>query len=176
MRVIVAQEAMRYGRRLDLDAYFARIGYAGPRERDAGVLSALHAAHPARRCRSRTSTPLMGARCELDLDALQAKFVGQRRGGYCFEQNTLFKAVLRGAGVPGHGPRRSGALDGAARRAGWARAATCCSRSICTMDPGWPTSALAATSWPSRSGLWRGLEQTVPGRDACGWTMPGLAT
>jgi N-hydroxyarylamine O-acetyltransferase len=49
----------------------------------------------------------MGAPVDLDLDALQAKFVGQRRGGYCFEQNALFKAVLEALGfqVTGLGAR-----------------------------------------------------------------------
>ena len=35
---------------------------------------------------------------QLDLASLQAKLVGQRRGGWCFEQNHLFRAVLRRLG------------------------------------------------------------------------------
>jgi N-hydroxyarylamine O-acetyltransferase len=34
----------------------------------------------------------------LGLDRLQAKLVSARRGGYCFEQNLLFDAVLRSVG------------------------------------------------------------------------------
>jgi N-hydroxyarylamine O-acetyltransferase len=82
---------------LNLDAYFERIGYAGPREVSLKTLAALHAAHLA-------SIPfenvdvLLGRRIRLDLASLQAKLVDQRRGGYCFEQNTLFTAVLRRLG------------------------------------------------------------------------------
>ena len=82
---------------LDLDAYLARIGRPGPVAPDATTLRALHAAHVA-------SIPFenldvqMGLPIRLDLDSLQQKLVGRRRGGYCFEQNTLFLAVLRRAG------------------------------------------------------------------------------
>ena len=78
---------------LDLDAYLARIAYEGPRRPSARTLTALHAAHV-------TAVPfenldiLLGRTISLDLDALQAKLVAARRGGYCFEQNTLFLAVL----------------------------------------------------------------------------------
>ena len=34
----------------------------------------------------------------LDLEALQAKLVGEARGGFCFEQNALFAAVLERLG------------------------------------------------------------------------------
>ena len=78
---------------IDLDAYLARIGYAGSREPGLRTLTALHQAHV-------TAVPfenldiLLGRGISLDLGALQAKIVGGRRGGYCFEQNTLFQAVL----------------------------------------------------------------------------------
>jgi N-hydroxyarylamine O-acetyltransferase len=35
---------------------------------------------------------------KLDLAALQAKMIANRRGGYCFEQNFLFRAGLRSLG------------------------------------------------------------------------------
>jgi N-hydroxyarylamine O-acetyltransferase len=82
---------------MDLDAYFKRIGYDGPREASLDVLRALHTAHTTT-IPFENLTPLMGARVELDLDALQAKLVGQRRGGYCFEQNALFNAALDALG------------------------------------------------------------------------------
>ena len=82
---------------IDLDAYFARIGYAGPREASLPVLKAVHTAHTTT-IPFENLTPLMGARVDLDLDTLQAKFVGERRGGYCFEQNALLKAVLEALG------------------------------------------------------------------------------
>ena len=34
------------------------------------------------------------------LDAVQAKFVGRGRGGYCFEHATLFAAALERLGYP----------------------------------------------------------------------------
>jgi N-hydroxyarylamine O-acetyltransferase len=82
---------------LDLDAYFARIGYSGPRMPTLATLSALHALHPAA-IPFEGLDPLLGRPVSLDLDAVQAKLVGQRRGGYCFEQNALFRAVLEALG------------------------------------------------------------------------------
>ena len=78
---------------LDLDGYLARIGYGGPRRASSETLRALHEAHVA-------AVPfenldiLLGRAISLELAALQLKLVSGRRGGYCFEQNTLFRAVL----------------------------------------------------------------------------------
>jgi N-hydroxyarylamine O-acetyltransferase len=41
---------------------------------------------------------LLGRPIRLDLDSLQAKLVEGRRGGYCFEQNSLFAAALGAIG------------------------------------------------------------------------------
>jgi N-hydroxyarylamine O-acetyltransferase len=41
---------------------------------------------------------LLGRPIRLDLPSLDAKLVASRRGGYCFEQNTLFAAALGGIG------------------------------------------------------------------------------
>ena len=41
---------------------------------------------------------LLGRGISLDLKSLQAKLVDGRRGGYCFEHNTLFAAVLESLG------------------------------------------------------------------------------
>jgi N-hydroxyarylamine O-acetyltransferase len=41
---------------------------------------------------------LMGVPVALDLEALETKLVGSRRGGYCFEHNGLFAAVLEQIG------------------------------------------------------------------------------
>jgi N-hydroxyarylamine O-acetyltransferase len=82
---------------LDLDAYRTRIGEAAPLAPSLEGLVSLHRAHCA-------SFPfenldiLLGRPIVLDLPALQAKLVRARRGGYCFEQNTLFQAVLDGMG------------------------------------------------------------------------------
>lgn len=78
---------------LDLDAYFDRIGWGGStaptHETLAGILRAHTASIPFENL-----DVLLGRPPRLDLEALQAKLVGARRGGYCFEQATLFAAVL----------------------------------------------------------------------------------
>jgi N-hydroxyarylamine O-acetyltransferase len=82
---------------LDLDAYCARTGYIGDLAPTRPVLDALHLAHV-------THIPfenldvLLGRPIRLDLDSMQAKLVRGRRGGYCFEQNLLFAAVLERVG------------------------------------------------------------------------------
>lgn len=81
----------------DLAAYCARIGYHGPREPTLTTLRALHALHPAA-IPFENLDPLLGRPVALDLASLQAKLVSGRRGGYCFEQNTVFAAALRAFG------------------------------------------------------------------------------
>jgi N-hydroxyarylamine O-acetyltransferase len=82
---------------LDLQAYLARIGYAGELDPTMETLTALHRAHVL-------SIPfenldiLLGRPIPLDIESLQAKLIHGRRGGYCFEQNTLFAAVLEHLG------------------------------------------------------------------------------
>jgi N-hydroxyarylamine O-acetyltransferase len=82
---------------LDLEAYLRRIEYAGERRPSRAALHALHFAHV-------THIPfenldiLLGRAISLDLASLQAKLVAGRRGGYCFEQNLLFSAVLQALG------------------------------------------------------------------------------
>jgi N-hydroxyarylamine O-acetyltransferase len=82
---------------LDLDPYLARTGYRGPRESTLPVLTGLHAAHLAA-IPFENLDILLGRKVALDLPALQAKLVAGRRGGYCFEHNTLFQAVLSAFG------------------------------------------------------------------------------
>jgi N-hydroxyarylamine O-acetyltransferase len=82
---------------LDLDAYFARIGYADARTPTLATLRALHAQHP-RAIPFENLDTLVGRTVRLDLPSLERKLVRSRRGGYCFEQNMLFKHVLDGLG------------------------------------------------------------------------------
>ncbi|MEO8926531.1 MAG: arylamine N-acetyltransferase, partial [Caulobacteraceae bacterium] len=81
----------------DLDAYLARIGYAGDRAPTLATLAAIHALHPAGLAFENLD-PLLGRPVALDLDTLQAKLVRGRRGGYCFEQNAVFLAALEALG------------------------------------------------------------------------------
>ncbi len=87
---------------VDLDAYFERIGYAGTRAPSLATLQALHALHPAA-IAFENLTPFSGDPVALELDALQQKLVRDGRGGYCFEQNALFLAVLRALGFSASG-------------------------------------------------------------------------
>ena len=81
----------------DLPAYLARIGYRGPVQPTLAVLEGLHAAHTDRIPFENLDIQL-GRRIRLELQALQAKLVQGRRGGYCFEHNSLFAAALEAAG------------------------------------------------------------------------------
>lgn len=81
----------------DLDAYFARIEYSGPTTPTVETLEQLHLAH-ATHIPFENLDILLGRPIRLDLASLQAKLVDARRGGYCFEQNTLFGTVLERLG------------------------------------------------------------------------------
>ncbi len=82
---------------LHLGAYLRRIGYSGTREPTPAALQALHLAH-ATHLPFENLDILLGRPIRLDLESLQAKLVAGGRGGYCFEQNTLFAEVLRALG------------------------------------------------------------------------------
>jgi N-hydroxyarylamine O-acetyltransferase len=80
-----------------LDAYLERIGYAGPRRATFETLEAVHALHPAA-IPFENLNPLLGWPVPLDVDSLQAKLVAVRRGGWCFEHNTLLRHALEALG------------------------------------------------------------------------------
>ena len=82
---------------LDLDSYLQRIGYSGPRAPTLETLRALQAQHP-RAIPFENLDTLAGRPVRLDLASLERKLVKSRRGGYCFEQNLLFKHVLGALG------------------------------------------------------------------------------
>jgi N-hydroxyarylamine O-acetyltransferase len=82
---------------LDLAAYLARIGYDGSLDPTVETLSALHFAHVSA-IPFENLDIVLGRGISLDLGDLQAKLVTSRRGGYCFEQNALFAAVLEALG------------------------------------------------------------------------------
>jgi len=83
--------------KLDLAAYLARIEYAGRLDCSLQTLQGLHLAH-ATHVPFENLDILLGRPIDLDLASLQAKLVGAGRGGYCFEQNSLFAAVLEAIG------------------------------------------------------------------------------
>jgi N-hydroxyarylamine O-acetyltransferase len=82
---------------IDLNRYFARIGYDGPREPTIEVLRALHRLHPSA-IPFEAIDVLLGREISLEPAALQAKMIAGGRGGYCFEQNGLFKLALQAIG------------------------------------------------------------------------------
>ena len=81
----------------NLDAYLARISYAGPRTATLDTLEAVHALHPAA-IPFENLNPLLGWPVSLDVDSLQSKLVAGGRGGWCFEHNTLFRHALEALG------------------------------------------------------------------------------
>lgn len=82
---------------LDRDAYLARIGYEGGLDPTLETLEAFHLAHVSA-IPFENLDIVLGQTISLDLGRLQAKLVTARRGGYCFEQNALFAAVLESLG------------------------------------------------------------------------------
>lgn len=81
----------------DLAAYFARIGYTGPRTPTLPVLHAI-TAHHAMAIPFENLDILLGRPISLEPAALFQKLVHDRRGGYCFEQNGLLLHVLGALG------------------------------------------------------------------------------
>lgn len=82
---------------IDLDAYLKRIGYEGPREQTLPVLRQLHERHP-QAIAFDSLDPWLGRPVGLDLPTLGAKLVAGRRGGYCYEHNTLMWSALTALG------------------------------------------------------------------------------
>lgn len=80
-----------------LTRYLARIGYAGPVAPTLEVLAALQAAHIAA-IPFEAIDALTGVGIDIGADAVAAKLIDRRRGGYCFEQNGLFQRVLKAIG------------------------------------------------------------------------------
>jgi len=84
-------------RELDLEAYRRRIGFAGALAPTRDCLERLILAHAA--AIPFENIEVLARRVpKLDVAGLQDKMIRQRRGGYCFEQNTLFRAVLQAVG------------------------------------------------------------------------------
>jgi N-hydroxyarylamine O-acetyltransferase len=82
---------------LDLGAYLERTGYRGPLEPTAATLRELHRCH-VEAIPFENLEIMLGRPIRLDLASLQAKLVARRRGGYCYEHNLLFAAVLERLG------------------------------------------------------------------------------
>ena len=77
----------------NLDAYLKRINYSGSIAPTLETLQMLHRLHPAA-IPFENLDPLMELPVRLGLSDIEQKLVVEHRGGYCFEHNLLFKAVL----------------------------------------------------------------------------------
>lgn len=82
---------------IDLNAYCARVGYDGARTANLETLRTLHRLQP-QAIAFENLDPLLKRPVRLDAAALQRKLVQSGRGGYCYEQNSLFAHVLRAIG------------------------------------------------------------------------------
>jgi N-hydroxyarylamine O-acetyltransferase len=81
----------------DLDAYRRRIAFDDPFAPTRECLARLIERHAS--AIPFENIEVLARRVpRLDLDGLQDKLVRRCRGGYCFEQNALFRAVLRAVG------------------------------------------------------------------------------
>jgi len=82
---------------VDLDAYFKRIGYDGPRDPTMATLRAIARKHPDA-IPFENLDVLLGRGVSLAPSDIDAKLIGAGRGGYCYEQNGLLKRVLQTLG------------------------------------------------------------------------------
>jgi N-hydroxyarylamine O-acetyltransferase len=82
---------------MDVSAYLERIGYRGPLTPTAETLRRLHVAHlltvPFENLSIHAAEPIV-----LEDESLFDKIVRRRRGGFCYELNGLFAAMLRALG------------------------------------------------------------------------------
>jgi N-hydroxyarylamine O-acetyltransferase len=82
---------------LDIPAYLARIAYSGQTEPSAATLRAIHRAHLFAVPFENLDIAL-GRKIVTDEATILKKIVGLRRGGFCYELNGAFAALLRALG------------------------------------------------------------------------------
>ncbi|MFJ8029699.1 MULTISPECIES: arylamine N-acetyltransferase [unclassified Streptomyces] len=83
--------------KFDLDAYLERIGWAGGARADLATLRGVHLAH-ALALPFENLDPVSGRVPSLEPADVVAKMVHGRRGGYCYEHNTLLRLALEALG------------------------------------------------------------------------------
>jgi N-hydroxyarylamine O-acetyltransferase len=81
----------------DQTAWLKRIGYSGLLEPTLSTLHALVFAH-SHAIAYESLDIMLGRTPKLDLESLQLKMISGGRGGYCLEQNMLFREGLRSLG------------------------------------------------------------------------------
>jgi N-hydroxyarylamine O-acetyltransferase len=82
---------------MDFGAYLARIGFTGSTKVDAGTLRPLHLAHLYAVPFENLDISL-GRKIVCDEERFVRKIVDSRRGGFCYELNGAFAALLRALG------------------------------------------------------------------------------
>ena len=82
---------------LDVDAYLGRLGYDGNLEPTVETLRRLHRAHVAA-IPFENLDVVVGRGVSLEIEDMQEKLIGRDRGGYCYEHNLLFAALLERLG------------------------------------------------------------------------------
>lgn len=87
---------------INIDYYFERIGFEGPASPTLDTLKTLHRKH-TEKIPFENLNPFLGIEVKLDLQSLEQKMIYNKRGGYCFEQNLLFREVLRSIGFNAKG-------------------------------------------------------------------------
>ena len=87
---------MTYGQD-QLSAYLRRIGVEDPVRADRATLHRLQRGHRLAIAFENLDIPL-GRGISLEPERIFAKLVADRRGGYCFEQNALFLAMIEAIG------------------------------------------------------------------------------
>jgi N-hydroxyarylamine O-acetyltransferase len=138
---------------INLDAYLARIGYDGPSD----LAPTLETLARLQLCHA-TTIPfenldvLLARPMPLDIASLQQKLIVDKRGGYCFEQNTLLMHVLLALGYQVT-PRAARVLFAAGRGQNTPRTHLWCEVQL----PGSP----AGESWAVDVGI-GGLTPTAP--------------
>src|SRR5690348_1148972 len=79
---------------MNVERYLARIGYTGPIEPNADVLRSIHRAHmwavPFENLDISLKRPIV-----CNEERFLQKIVNERRGGFCYELNGAFAALLR---------------------------------------------------------------------------------
>ncbi len=89
--------------RQQIERYLERIGFTGPVNLDGETLDRLIWAHISTVPFESLDLHEYGIVPSLNVDDLYEKFVVRRRGGYCFEQNTIFGQLLHDLGFPVYG-------------------------------------------------------------------------
>ena len=84
---------------MDLAAYLRRIGYAGSITPTPETLRLVHRAH-LEAVPFENLDIFLGRKITIDEDAFVRKVVEERRGGFCYELNGAFAALLRAMGFP----------------------------------------------------------------------------